>query len=83
MSVILTVMLTDYLSRSIGGHGMLQVHQAIKEKKALEEYLKHNEEDARKLGRHENLLNTKESKLVYKKDHMKTMARQSITWLVH
>uniref|UniRef100_A0A2D4LXB3 Uncharacterized protein n=1 Tax=Micrurus spixii TaxID=129469 RepID=A0A2D4LXB3_9SAUR len=61
-----------YLPRQIGGHGMLQVHQIVEEeKRALEEYLKDNEEDALKLVYQEGLLTTGETNLANKKDQIK------------
>lgn len=59
-----------YLPVNIGRHGMLQVHQTVEEKKrTLEKYLKNS--DALKLGYHEDLLNSKETKLAHMKDQMK------------
>lgn len=58
-------------------------HQTVEEdKKALEEYLKDNEEDALKLVYHEALLNIGKTKLGYKKDQnedqKRDMARQNM-----
>lgn len=62
-----------YLSRNIGGRGMLQVRQTVEEEcRALAEYVRDSQEDALKQVTEEGLMKTNEAKQAYRKAQLKS-----------